>query len=213
MAGFVYFFRHKNTTPVKIGMTENESIECRFTSFKTSSPYGGEILGYIHAKNPREIESKAHKKFNAFRVNGEFFEINQEMIDNFISKHNLCDNKYEFLKTQLDSFLLDESVPGYEKDILISRISDSIKIARGIFENVTIEDCPEFIKRILIIYKPRGTDPVYLTNKEILELDVLKSQNISTRKLGIEMKRVGFNQYVKNINGKSKRVYELFKVK
>ena len=212
MAGFVYFFRHKNTTPVKIGMTESETVESRFISFKTSSPYGGEILGYIHTKTPREVEAKAHKKFNAFRVNGEFFEINQDMIDNFISKHNTCDTKYDFLKTQLDSFLLDDSVPSYEKDILIKKISDSIKIARGMFENVTIEDCPEFIKRILSIYKPTGDSPIYMSNEEIRESDILNDLKIQPRKFGIEMKNAGFNQFIKRVDGKPKRVYELFKV-
>ena len=65
--GFVYFFKHNLMDPVKIGCTCSDSIESRFNSFKTYSPYGAEILGFIPCVDPFKLEKKLHGKYRSKR--------------------------------------------------------------------------------------------------------------------------------------------------
>ena len=52
--GCVYFFKHKGVSPIKIGYTNNVSPINRFENFKTYSPYGSEIGGFIETDKPKE---------------------------------------------------------------------------------------------------------------------------------------------------------------
>jgi len=83
--GCVYFFRHIGLSPVKIGYSSSASPLNRFDSFKTYAPYGSEILGFIQTDEAQKIEQELHSKFSAFRLKGEWFEINVKQVDEIIS--------------------------------------------------------------------------------------------------------------------------------
>ncbi len=92
--GCVYFFRHIGLTPVKIGYSSSNSPISRFNSFKTYAPYGAELLGFIQTDEAKELETKLHNKYSAFRMDGEWFDISKEIVDSEIQKHT----NYEDIK-------------------------------------------------------------------------------------------------------------------
>jgi mRNA-degrading endonuclease YafQ of YafQ-DinJ toxin-antitoxin module len=82
--GCVYFFKHKKLKPIKIGYSTNESPLDRFDQFKTYAPFGAELIGYIRTKEPLKLEQKLHKKYETKRLNGEWFDISIEDVENDI---------------------------------------------------------------------------------------------------------------------------------
>ena len=79
--GCVYFFKHSGLNPIKIGYSSNKSPLKRFNQFKTYAPYGAEIIGFILSSNSKELETKLHKKFSQYRLDGEWFDITVEMVE------------------------------------------------------------------------------------------------------------------------------------
>lgn len=87
--GCVYFFRHLTTSPVKIGYSERSTPLERFSQFKTFAPFGAELLGFIKAKNPKELESLLHKKYLHKRLNGEWFDIDKKDVEKVIKNYSM----------------------------------------------------------------------------------------------------------------------------
>lgn len=72
------------------------------------------------------------------------------------------------------------------------------------------EPSPEAELIMKFFRKPLKDDPMpkYMTNTEIKSYcEMRTNQRLSNRKLGLEMKRLGYEQEVKKVNGSSKRVY------
>ena len=82
--GCVYFFRHISLEPIKIGYSQNPSPYKRFNQFKTYAPFGAEIVGFIQTEIAKEIESKLHQKYSSKRLEGEWFNITDDEVDNEI---------------------------------------------------------------------------------------------------------------------------------
>jgi len=83
--GCVYFFRHLNTNPVKIGYSRYPTPSKRFEQFKTYAPFGSELLGFINAENAKELETELHIKYKSKRLKGEWFNISLEEVKENIS--------------------------------------------------------------------------------------------------------------------------------
>ena len=83
--GCVYFFRHVGLEPIKIGYSENESPINRFKQFKTYAPFGAEIIGFIQTDEAKIIETKLHQKYSSKRLDGEWFLISEEEVQNEIN--------------------------------------------------------------------------------------------------------------------------------
>lgn len=77
MKEFVYFFKHVNVPGVKIGKTSGESVDQRFSTFKTYAPNGAINLGYFETQNATIEEQRLHQRFAHKRMNGEFFNITE----------------------------------------------------------------------------------------------------------------------------------------
>jgi hypothetical protein len=90
---FIYFFKHKKVAGVKIGRTSGDSINQRFTAFKTYSPYGAEILGFFECENCILKEVELHKRFRMVRMSGEFFNITEDMVRSIVSENEFSLNK------------------------------------------------------------------------------------------------------------------------
>lgn len=86
--GCVYFFKHVGLNPVKIGYSENESPYSRFNEFKTYAPFGAECLGFITTSSPNRLEKELHKKFSANRLEGEWFDITIEQVNNVVKNYS-----------------------------------------------------------------------------------------------------------------------------
>lgn len=106
--GCVYFLRHIGLSPIKIGMSNSDDLSQRINAYKTASPYGIELLGTIPTNNALILEKKLHKKFEAFRLNGEWFEISDSMVNSMITLYSNKEtiekrNKIEeYLNSSLD---------------------------------------------------------------------------------------------------------------
>tara|TARA_R110001606_G_scaffold193693_1_gene341389 strand:+ start:270 stop:866 length:597 start_codon:yes stop_codon:yes gene_type:complete len=133
--GCVYFFKHNNMSPIKIGYSSNESPSNRFDQFKTYAPFGGVIIGFIRSDKPKELESKLHERFKSFRLAGEWFGISEETARNIISFYSSNEDKEFIYKVQeLASGLLNEEVYQDEKD-WINIISSIIQYDRKSYNN------------------------------------------------------------------------------
>jgi hypothetical protein len=96
--GCVYFIKHKNFTPIKIGYSSNSDPKCRIDTMQTYSPYGSELIGIIVCYNPIQVEKELHKKFDEFRTNGEWFSISIKQALDEIEYYNSINNDSEILK-------------------------------------------------------------------------------------------------------------------
>lgn len=85
--GHVYFIKHKNFSPVKIGYTKDNDVMNRVNSFNTSSPFGIELLGSIKTYNPELIEKEIHNELKDLRLNGEWFDIDVDYVSVIIGRY------------------------------------------------------------------------------------------------------------------------------
>lgn len=82
-----YFIKCNNC--VKIGTTTD--IKSRIKQIQTNNPYKLEILLTIPLPNIKGLisllsERKLHKKFNKYRIRGEWFKLSEEILE-FIKKN------------------------------------------------------------------------------------------------------------------------------
>ncbi len=96
---YCYFIQQGTNGDIKIGVTK--SIKNRLNTLQTANSEKLRLLGYISGN--KEIESDLHRKFIAYRTNGEFFSVNQELID-YINKNNVMQNIW--LEIQEDKLMI-----------------------------------------------------------------------------------------------------------
>lgn len=149
-SGYVYFFKHKGIKGVKIGMTNGDSVNDRFKSFSTYSPFGCEILGFIQTDRPLYLENLLHDKYKNLRLSGEFFNIDDLTVLSII-------DKFENESAKNIKKIFNEWISNPDNDI----------------------DCLKKLMKTTIIYKRKGLkDNKVLENlyfkKEELELKKLE---------------------------------------
>lgn len=83
---FIYFVADEKDKHIKIGRTRD--VKSRVGQLKTSNPYKLHIVKVIRGTDVQELD--IHKMFQVYRVNGEWFEFNEE-IRNYIDTLNACD--------------------------------------------------------------------------------------------------------------------------
>lgn len=100
--GCVYFIKHRNFPPIKIGFTSNETPESRVKCMETFSPYGVELLGVIICENPKAVEKDIHNMYSTQQLSGEWFDIDSEQamecINYYQSKLDSKDINFKILK-------------------------------------------------------------------------------------------------------------------
>lgn len=93
----VYFVKHRNLTPIKVGYTND--LSNRLTALNNASPWGIDIIGTIETDNAPKLEKILHEKLKSFRLNGEWFEITEEYALSLISLYankDYIDSKNSF---------------------------------------------------------------------------------------------------------------------
>lgn len=108
--GCVYFIKHKNYSPIKIGFSSNDLPKCRINCMQTYSPYGVEVIGIILCEQPKIIEKEIHEKYKDFRLNGEWFDIEIDVALETIKLYNsksLVKNKETVLPVLQNSMYAD----------------------------------------------------------------------------------------------------------
>ena len=83
-AGYVYFLEEENGR-VKIGKADN--YEKRINSISTSCPYDIKLIGLVESEDCHSLERRFHRKYNAYRIRGEWFDIPE-------SEKKLIANRY-----------------------------------------------------------------------------------------------------------------------
>ena len=79
---YVYFVFNRDSKAIKIGIAKN--IRRRLASLQTSSPAELELLCSVKNKTTkaaRKLEQELHQKFDRFRIRGEWFKAETELLD------------------------------------------------------------------------------------------------------------------------------------
>lgn len=84
MTECVYFIRAVGTNMVKIGYTAS-GIKQRISGLSTSSPFDLECLFLVPSDDPLATESQIHHDLRQYRKRGEWFEIGQDALSNFLT--------------------------------------------------------------------------------------------------------------------------------
>ena len=178
---YVYFFKHINVTGVKIGKTSGESVLNRFNSFKTSSPFGAEILGFYEAVNGYKEEKELHQRFASHRLSGEFFDISLEMVNSIVAKKNKTLHTVTVL---LNEWLSDE-----ENDIEAFKLLLLKKIQVVQKESIEADLLVKYIKKDL-----NG----FMTTTDIYNFLIENGYKVSLRSLGLQLRRLCYDRVKPN---------------
>jgi predicted GIY-YIG superfamily endonuclease len=82
----VYFIQ-ESTGLIKIGLTKN--IGKRLKTYETHNPHELKLLKVVRCANLKEaqhLEKSLHKKFSKFKINGEWFELPEEIVEGLLEK-------------------------------------------------------------------------------------------------------------------------------
>ena len=193
MKGYVYVFKMIGTNFYKIGMTNSDSVKSRLDSFRVYAPNGVEVVQVILTKNTRLLEKELHLKFDAKRMKGEFFNLDE---NDLIYLECLQDEKVNELKNFFWTYIFDNNF----------NIDSVKKVFINEYENLSESKSKD---EIVINYVND-----YLAGNELTCTEVKKlifenlSIDINTKNLGSILKS-NYTQKMKKIEGSNQRVYLL----
>ena len=81
--GYVYFIKIEGQNYVKIGVSVNPPK--RKMSLQTKMPFELKIINQLETSNPYGLEHKLHDIYSEMRTNGEWFNLNESLIDEIIN--------------------------------------------------------------------------------------------------------------------------------
>lgn len=80
---FIYFMQGDDGGPIKIGKCKTAPLY-RLSSIQTGYPFGK--LGFAGLfRGPSRNESELHRRFDSFRIRGEWFRPEQELVEFILS--------------------------------------------------------------------------------------------------------------------------------
>lgn len=82
--GFVYFIAYERHG-IKIGYTRN--LQGRLNQLRIASPFPLTLIGSIETDDPESLERYAHQFFDAYKINSEWFSIDEIEIFDFINRY------------------------------------------------------------------------------------------------------------------------------
>lgn len=145
--GCVYFIKHNELEPIKIGMTIKETPCDRVSQMSTASPYGIELLGFVKTFNPILLERELHDKYKDLRLNGEWFNISREVAFNEItllnSSESIIINKLPY---EVEKYV-DSRLGGFFSVVFYESIFIRFN---HLFENVNIESYKKCLLNYLV---------------------------------------------------------------
>lgn len=102
--GTVYLLKNPELLHYKIGVTVN-SVESRLINIQTGNSIEIEIIQTFQSPHFRKIETMLHRRFSHLRLNGEWFELDDSIIENFIDICQTAHNNFEMLKSMKNPFI------------------------------------------------------------------------------------------------------------
>ena len=80
--GKIYLINMENTNNYKIGITKRD-IKIRINELKTGNPEILHLVNIYESENYQKIESWLHRKYHLQRKEGEWFEFDDDFVENF----------------------------------------------------------------------------------------------------------------------------------
>lgn len=148
-------------SPIKIGMTNSSNLNSRVNDYKTSSPYGIELIGFIQTPTPSQMESKLHGLLKDVRLKGEWFDIDKFQANELINMYNPEIDERKKIKFNIP-FNFDY------KDYYVNEL----KMFKCFFDNLPFEKPVSFDVKKWIILLKKYTD---IPRDEITEQNVSNS--------------------------------------
>ena len=133
----VYFLKHKNTAPIKIGHSKEPNPKRRIQSYLTYAPFGIDYLGHVKIKGKENsvlLEKRIQTFFKDKRLVKEWFLVSEAEIVNYLEKSGL-----KFIKNNSE-----EKVKRKNKIVEFYKIQKNIQTTAINF-NVSIQ----YVYRIL----------------------------------------------------------------
>ena len=145
---------------IKIGYTCD--LVSRLQMLSTSSPINLIAAGTIWSKQARSLESRLHQQFRKNRLNGEWFSLNANII-NELRKYNIVDDRFDEL------FNFSSTAEEIEIGLLKAQISDLT--ARHSEDYSRILD----LENRLALYEPIKEIPLSETAKQVRYAKMIRS--------------------------------------
>jgi len=103
--GYIYLIENtvEFETFYKIGYTIN--LNNREKQLSTGNPGSMKILKSFQTDWNRKVETTLHRQFNSKRVRGEWFRLDRNDVDNFLTKCHIIESNLNFLKQNGNSFV------------------------------------------------------------------------------------------------------------
>jgi hypothetical protein len=106
---YVYLIGNKNVGLYKIGATN--SLKNRLKTNQTGCPYNLEIIHFFESEFAYKVEKLLHKDFILYKkddndndIKGEWFALQQEHLDTFLSRCASYEKNFRFLKESDNHF-------------------------------------------------------------------------------------------------------------
>ena len=97
MVKYVYLISDLNNYTYKIGISSNP--EKRIKALQTGNDRTLKIVHKVLCQNYLEVERALHNQYNFLRVNGEWFELSDEDVNNFPESCNKIDENFKIIKS------------------------------------------------------------------------------------------------------------------
>ena len=97
MKKYVYLISDLNSYTYKIGISNNP--EKRLKALQTGNDNSLKILFKVLCENYNQVETALHNKYNFLRINGEWFELNNEDVINFPDCCRKMDENFKIIKS------------------------------------------------------------------------------------------------------------------
>jgi hypothetical protein len=85
-----------NDTLYKIGITRQE-VKNRLKQLKTGNAANLSVISVFESKWAFKIEANLHRSYETKNISGEWFRLEKEEVDNFISRCQLIHDNFELL--------------------------------------------------------------------------------------------------------------------
>ena len=174
----VYFLRQSGLNPVKIGFTKYKNPKNRVNSYKTYFPNGLDFIGYVILEDDEEgknFERLTHNYFNFFKINKEWFNIDEKQIIEFLNKFN---------KTLEKDFNSNYKYKIRENKIIeLNKTLTAKEIAKQ--ENISIQYVYRIlkIKNIKLINQEKNKNELLNLFKNMSVKEIAKKQNVSVQSI------------------------------
>jgi len=108
--GYIYLIESYNSTggvelEYKIGYTRNKDINKRLSQLKTGNPNQLKIVKKFESEHGQKVETSLHNIFSHKKIDGEWFRLNNEDVNNFIEICEKLESNYNTLLINNNPFV------------------------------------------------------------------------------------------------------------